>query len=483
MRGIQPKLTVSEPDDKYEREAERVADAVMRMPEAETRSVDTQEEVPSDRIQRMCPRCQRRHRQGKPLNCSECEQELRRKPEADSIPVAEGVEKAAAVASEPGRPLSEGVKSFFENRIGESFGDVRVHTGEKADLAARSINAQAFTIGSDVVFRKGEYEPGTRQGRRLLAHELAHVVQQGRAGRFQIARENASGSGGPAARGQSAESRWWNCLKGAAVGAGSGIWGFIKAIGGSVLSPITAIKNAYNGIYNLLQQIWALQLGSAAKGTFPRIYKLAVNWTTLVSYERCRLIGAVVTEYGTGILSGAGAAKILKKLKRLKRMSSGTSEIDPPSRRADGDAEETRPSKPGQRRNSGGDADRSSGSDARSSQGGDRESDGDGRGSGDPSAAQRRALENLSGPDRKIIQDTMEEVPPTRQSFYHDVGLMQKVLRRYVSHGKTVNIGSYRGSDVFGSVKTGLGLADIDGRTWVVQKKPDGSFETVGPFR
>ena len=58
------------------------------------------------------------------------------------------------------------------------FSDVRVHTGGKADESARSINAQAYTVGTDVVFRSGAYEPDTQGGRHVLAHELAHVMQQ-----------------------------------------------------------------------------------------------------------------------------------------------------------------------------------------------------------------------------------------------------------------------------------------------------------------
>jgi len=178
--AIQPKLTVNEPDDEYEKEAERVTDAVMRMLEPEA-TADVRGSVPSDRVQRMCPRCRRRYREGKPLDCSECEQGLQRKPETDGVPVAEGVEQASAVARKAGKPLSDNTRSFFEGWMGRDFGEVRVHTGPKADRAARSIDAQAFTLGKDVVFRSGEYRPNEREGKQLLAHELTHVVQQARA--------------------------------------------------------------------------------------------------------------------------------------------------------------------------------------------------------------------------------------------------------------------------------------------------------------
>jgi hypothetical protein len=82
------------------------------------------------------------------------------------------------VGSGGGAPLESGARSFLEDRMGADFSDVRVHTGEKADSSARSINAQAYTVGSDVVFRSGAYEPDSPSGRHVLAHELAHVMQQ-----------------------------------------------------------------------------------------------------------------------------------------------------------------------------------------------------------------------------------------------------------------------------------------------------------------
>jgi hypothetical protein len=82
------------------------------------------------------------------------------------------------VGSGGGSPLDTQTKGFMEGRLGADFGDVRVHTGAKADESARSINAQAYTVGTDVVFQSGKYEPDTDSGRHVLAHELTHVVQQ-----------------------------------------------------------------------------------------------------------------------------------------------------------------------------------------------------------------------------------------------------------------------------------------------------------------
>src|SRR5215471_5304667 len=82
------------------------------------------------------------------------------------------------VGSGGGSPLEPGARSFLEERMGADFSDVRVHTGARADESARSINAQAYTVGTDVVFRSGAYQPDTPGGRHVLAHELAHVMQQ-----------------------------------------------------------------------------------------------------------------------------------------------------------------------------------------------------------------------------------------------------------------------------------------------------------------
>jgi hypothetical protein len=82
------------------------------------------------------------------------------------------------VGSGGGSPLDGATRTFVESRLGHDFGDVRVHTGQKADASARSINAQAYTVGNDVVFQSGKYAPETPSGMHTLAHELTHVVQQ-----------------------------------------------------------------------------------------------------------------------------------------------------------------------------------------------------------------------------------------------------------------------------------------------------------------
>jgi hypothetical protein len=83
------------------------------------------------------------------------------------------------VSQSPGRPLDPGTRRYMEPRFGHDFSHVRVHTDASAAESARTIGAAAYTVGRDVVFGARRYSPGTRAGRQLLAHELAHVVQQG----------------------------------------------------------------------------------------------------------------------------------------------------------------------------------------------------------------------------------------------------------------------------------------------------------------
>ena len=78
--------------------------------------------------------------------------------------------------------MSGNTKSFMENRFGNDFSNVKIHTGDDAVQLSNALNAQAFTVGNDIYFNSNKYEPHTSAGKRLLAHELTHVMQQGEAG-------------------------------------------------------------------------------------------------------------------------------------------------------------------------------------------------------------------------------------------------------------------------------------------------------------
>jgi hypothetical protein len=82
------------------------------------------------------------------------------------------------VGSGGGSPLDSGTRTSMESAFGTSFEGVRVHTDAQASKSAESVGANAYTVGQDVVFRSGHYDPGTTTGQRTIAHELSHVVQQ-----------------------------------------------------------------------------------------------------------------------------------------------------------------------------------------------------------------------------------------------------------------------------------------------------------------
>ena len=86
------------------------------------------------------------------------------------------------VLSSSGQPLDSDIREWMEPRFGHDFSHVRIHTDQRAAESAQAVNALAYTVGHDVVFNTGRYQPGTESGGRLLAHELTHVVQQGRSG-------------------------------------------------------------------------------------------------------------------------------------------------------------------------------------------------------------------------------------------------------------------------------------------------------------
>lgn len=182
--ALQAKLRIGAPGDVYEREADRVAEQVMRMAQPQAVSSGT------PYIQRACPKCENDELKRQPIKEEDEEEKLQREPieeeeelqaKAMSGSISEvnpDIESHIQSVKGAGQPLSAPERAFFEPRFGADFGNVRVHNDMRAAYVAQSVNAHAFTIGHDVVFGAGQYSPGTGEGRRLLAHELTHVRQQ-----------------------------------------------------------------------------------------------------------------------------------------------------------------------------------------------------------------------------------------------------------------------------------------------------------------
>jgi hypothetical protein len=103
---------------------------------------------------------------------------LQRKASTERVPEAVPPIVSQVLAS-PGHPLDAATRKQFEPRFGVDFGSVRIHDDSRAGESARAVSAHAYTVGRDIVFAGGQYEPQSTRGARLLAHELTHVAQQG----------------------------------------------------------------------------------------------------------------------------------------------------------------------------------------------------------------------------------------------------------------------------------------------------------------
>jgi hypothetical protein len=157
---IQANLNVGAIDDRLEHEADRVADQVVRMPAAKVSVAAS-----SPQVSRNCGAC-------------EDEEKLRKKPGGPRVAGGEAPAIVHEVLCSPGQPLDAATRAYFEPRFGHDFSHVRVHTGTSAEQSARDVNAHAYTVGHDIAFGPGRSAPGTQEERRLIAHELTHVVQQ-----------------------------------------------------------------------------------------------------------------------------------------------------------------------------------------------------------------------------------------------------------------------------------------------------------------
>ncbi len=146
---IQAKLGIRQPGDAYEWKADRMAEAVVRIPEQAGHCVP---------------------------GCSPSLQRLASdSPAADYVPA-----DLEEVLNSPGKPLDGTIRAFMESRFGYDFGHVRVHADAQAGASAQALNARAYTVGCHVVFGTGQFSPDTTDGKKLIAHELAHTIQQSR---------------------------------------------------------------------------------------------------------------------------------------------------------------------------------------------------------------------------------------------------------------------------------------------------------------
>jgi hypothetical protein len=165
-----PKLVVGHINDPLEHEADRVANQATRMADLELSSSNPPLQV------------NRNHAAGEQKEAKTPRLKSAQPPK-DAIGAAPaGLHKTLGA---PGQPLDKKTRAFFERRLGHDFSEVQVHTDESAEISVKALGAQAYTVGNHLVFGAGRYNPTSVGGRQLIAHELAHVVQQSRVGNNQ----------------------------------------------------------------------------------------------------------------------------------------------------------------------------------------------------------------------------------------------------------------------------------------------------------
>lgn len=158
----QSKLSVNTPGDLYEQEADGVADRVMSMPAQQTQRS-------SCACGGACPKC-KTSREHKLVQTKQTGSDNAERLQAPPI--------VHEILNSPGQPLDTETRAFMETRFGHDFSKVRIHADSKSAASALSVQADAYTVGHDVVFGQGKYRPYDADGKRLLAHELTHVCQQ-----------------------------------------------------------------------------------------------------------------------------------------------------------------------------------------------------------------------------------------------------------------------------------------------------------------
>lgn len=163
---FQPKLSIGPVDDVYEREADAIADSVMRMPDPVDR-IQPFFRPSISSLQRMCADCEKE------------EKNVQREAVNSKEPAPnDQLESYIGRLNSGGQALPNQIRDFYEPRFAYDFGHVKVHTDTVAAKSAQSINALAYTSGNHIIFNQGQFSPGSASGKKLLAHELTHVVQQ-----------------------------------------------------------------------------------------------------------------------------------------------------------------------------------------------------------------------------------------------------------------------------------------------------------------
>ncbi|GAB5400934.1 MAG: hypothetical protein Aureis2KO_25190 [Aureisphaera sp.] len=188
---IQKKLAIGDTDDPLEAEADKVADKVTSSNDKNSTTLQHSGSL----VQRKCDGCSQEEEIQKKSIAGEITPMIQRKSNVgESGNASEALTQQINSSKGGGQSMDEGTQDFMESSFGSDFSEVRIHTDQKAQQMSQDLNAKAFTVGNDVYFNEGKYNPGSNEGKHLLAHELTHVVQQGYAPQNTIRRTPASTS-------------------------------------------------------------------------------------------------------------------------------------------------------------------------------------------------------------------------------------------------------------------------------------------------
>ena len=319
---FQPKLTVNAPGDELEQEADVMGERVMRMAQSGETPV---QRSPQHGQGCACPRCsaapdvQRQEDEAAPAaapdvqaeddeqeetaadaqSVEEEEQEPAQEPlqkksqtaksaQAGACAAPPGLSAALADTKGSGSAMPAETRAFMEPTIGADFSQVRLHTDEKAAEMNESVQARAFTYGKDIYFNKGEYQPHTGEGKRLLAHELTHVTQQ---------------NGGQTIR-RSFFGKVWGGIKKAAGWVGDKVKKGVKAIGkgakwlgGKIASGAKWLGGKiWEGAKWLGDKVWrgAKWLGKQLIDKLAGVFQRVARWITQLPARLGRLLNGLL---------------------------------------------------------------------------------------------------------------------------------------------------------------------------------------------
>ncbi len=317
---LQAKLNVSAPQDPQEREADQVADNVMRMP-AQRSSDNTSRKInraslkpgitPMNRAQKdkasrdsLKPGEEKIHR----ASLKPGEDSIQRKSDSEAPEATDKVENKINAKRGQGERLPDNVRSDMENRFGRDFSAVRIHLDSEAAEMSAEIDAKAFTVGNDIFFGNGRFDANSDEGRRLLAHELTHVAQQQQAPVTNEKNEEVS-------RSDEKTQRWsltgwladkaWSVLKRVAPSGlyklvrevyKKGIFGYLKEIIGNAVSSIfDGLKRGANVLTNFF-------------ASFGRMAKTAKEIIKALISGNCKPLFAAVKTLKDTLSEAAGDA-------------------------------------------------------------------------------------------------------------------------------------------------------------------------------